>query len=132
MIDGTTPPKSVRVLVVDDLREIRQLLRMVLESWGYEVVEAADGAEALEAVRSQTYALAIVDVNLPDCDGMHLAGSIRETDLTGQIKLMCITGDRALSQQLSSGECGFDGFIMKPFGVEELLERVSEVCGKDS
>ena len=129
-MDGSDCDEDVRILVVDDMCEVRQLLRMILENAGYEVVEAASGAETLDAVRTQTYDVAIVDVNLPDCNGLQLAESIRETDLTGQIKLLYITGDSAMAQELGSSQCDIEGYIIKPFGVEELLEKLSVLCRK--
>ncbi|NLJ34899.1 MAG: response regulator [candidate division WS1 bacterium] len=129
-MDGSDCDEDVRILVVDDMCEVRQLLRMILENAGYEVVEAASGAETLDAMRTQTYDVAIVDVNLPDCNGLQLAESIRETDLTGQIKLLYITGDSAMAQELGSSQCDIEGYIIKPFGVEELLEKLSVLCRK--
>jgi DNA-binding response OmpR family regulator len=129
-MDGSDCDEDARILVVDDMCEVRQLLRMVLESAGYEVVEAASGAETLDAMRTQTYDVAIVDVNLPDCNGLQLAGTIRETDVTGQIKLLYITGDSAMAQELGSNECAIEGYIIKPFGVEELIEKLSVLCRK--
>jgi CheY-like chemotaxis protein len=76
------------------------------------------------------YMIAIVDVNLPDCNGLQLAGTIRETDVTGQIKLLYITGDSAMAQELGSNECAIEGYIIKPFGVEELIEKLSVLCRK--
>ena len=129
-MDGSDCDEDVRILVVDDMCEVRQLLRMILENAGYEVVEAASGAETLDAMRTQTYDVAIVDVNLPDCNGLQIAESIRETDLTGQIKLLYITGDSAMAQELGSSQCDIEGYIIKPFGVEELLEKLSVLCRK--
>ena len=129
-MDGSDCDEDVRILVVDDMCEVRQLLRMILENAGYEVVEAASGAETLDAMRTQTYDVAIVDVNLPDCNGLQLAESIRETDVTGQIKLLYITGDSAMAQELGSSQCDIEGYIIKPFGVEELLEKLSVLCRK--
>lgn len=131
-MDGARQSDCSRILVVDDLPEMRQLLGMVLEGCGHEVVRVGTGAEARQALQSHQFLLAIVDVNLPDCDGMELGTSMRTDDPGGTMKLMCITGDAGFADTLASPESPFDGCIIKPFGVAELLEEVKRLCGRQA
>ena len=110
-----------RVLVVDDDPNIRSLLRLYLERERIRVSEAADGAEALEATRTTSYDLVLLDVMLPGIDGMEVCRRLRETSEVPIILLTARSGD---SDKVVGLDLGADDYVVKPFSPRELMARV--------
>jgi two-component system KDP operon response regulator KdpE len=113
------PP--VRVLVIDDEPPIRKLLRMGLGSQGYHVIEATDGKAALANVGDKTD-LVILDLGLPDMQGLEVLRRFREQGVTAPIIVLSSRGDEAGKVQALDG--GADDYVTKPFGMNELLARI--------
>src|SRR3954454_19712407 len=109
------------VLVVDDEPRLLDLLTSVLESAGFEVVEASDGDEALAALREQMPDLVLLDVMLPGRDGFEILKEIREISGVPVIMLTVQAGE---SDKVRGLELGADDYIAKPFGHRELISRV--------
>lgn len=111
----------MNILVVDDERDIRNLLQMALEENGYRVVLAAHGKEALELLKKEDVQLAIIDVMMPVMDGFNLVRTLREFSTVPVIFLTSRTDemDKVLGLSL-----GADDYLAKPFSVAELLARV--------
>ena len=108
-----------RILVIDDNAAIRELLRLVLEEEGYEVIEAADGAEGLQRYQEAPTALVITDLQMPGMDGLELMMALRRMVLTPA--LMAISGDlNALTQAQGLTPHTF----AKPLPLEQVLEAV--------
>ncbi|MFJ9662426.1 response regulator [Streptomyces griseoflavus] len=120
------PGASGRVLVVDDNKVIRQLIRVNLELEGIEVVTAADGAECLEVVHQVRPDLVTLDVVMPRLDGLRTAGRLRSDPRTRDIPLVIVS---ACSQyEVDSGlDVGVDAFLAKPFDPQELVRLVREL-----
>ncbi|WP_431995115.1 response regulator [Streptomyces griseoflavus] len=120
------PDASGRVLVVDDNKVIRQLIRVNLELEGIEVVTAADGAECLEVVHQVRPDLVTLDVVMPRLDGLKAAGRLRSDPRTRDIPLVIVS---ACSQyEVDSGlDVGVDAFLAKPFDPQELVRLVREL-----
>ncbi|MEE1757196.1 response regulator [Streptomyces sp. SP18CS02] len=114
---------SGRVLVVDDNRVIRQLIRVNLELEGFEVVTAADGAECLEVVHQVRPDVITLDVVMPRLDGLRTVERLRADSRTGQVPVAIIS---ACSQpEVESGlAAGVDAFLAKPFEPAELVRLV--------
>ncbi|MFJ3163514.1 response regulator [Streptomyces kanasensis] len=114
---------SGRVLVVDDNRVIRQLIRVNLELEGFEVVTAADGAECLEVVHRFQPDVVTLDVVMPRLDGLRTAASLRGDARTRHVPLAIIS---ACSQaEVESGlDAGVDAFLAKPFEPADLVRLV--------
>ncbi|WP_149181247.1 PleD family two-component system response regulator [Streptomyces sp. TRM49041] len=112
-----------RVLVVDDNRVIRQLIRVNLELEGFEVVTAADGAECLEVVHRFRPDVVTLDVVMPRLDGLRTAARLRSDARTRQLPVAIIS---ACSQdEVESGlDVGVDAFLAKPFEPAELVRLV--------
>jgi two-component system chemotaxis response regulator CheY len=115
------------VLIVDDERDIRFLLRFVLEKNGYRVVEAVHGASALDLIRDERPALVITDLMMPVMDGGELIGSLRGADGTAQIPAILVSAcpERAPKDR-------FDIVMRKPFLPSELVAAVHELLEKRS
>jgi two-component system KDP operon response regulator KdpE len=115
----TAPP--LKVLVVDDEPPIRKLLRMGLSTQGYDIVDAANGKAALEAL-TQKLDLVILDLGLPDMPGHELLRMIRSRNETVPIVVLSSRGDEA--GKVQALDLGADDYVTKPFGMDELLARL--------
>ncbi|WP_107049892.1 response regulator [Streptomyces bicolor] len=129
------PGASGRVLVVDDNKVIRQLIRVNLELEGLEVVTAADGAECLEVVHQVRPDVITLDVVMPRLDGLRTAARLRSDPRTRDLPLAIISA--CAQHEVDSGlDAGVDAFLAKPFEpaelvslVRQLLERSRELGG---
>lgn len=110
-----------RVLVIDDERPIRRLLRSVLTAHGYSVYEAQTGGEALQQVRMIRPDLIILDLGLPDMDGIDVTRSLRTWVHTPIIALSVRESE---SDKIATLDAGADDYLTKPFGPGELLARI--------
>ena len=114
-------PEKARILIVDDERQITRVLRTSLESQGYEVVIAQDGAEALRAFEQLPPDLVITDLSMPNMDGVELTRAVRRLGGTPIIVLSDREHDQTKVQALDAGA---DDYMTKPFSTPELLARV--------
>ncbi len=110
-----------RILVIDDERPIRRLLRSVLSAHGYVVHEAATGAEALQEIRIARPDVIILDLGLPDIDGIDVTRSLRTWVQTPIIALSVREGE---ADKVATLDAGADDYLTKPFGPGELLARI--------
>lgn len=110
-----------KIIVADDDMNIRTLLRHVLTREGYQVLEAADGREAMVLMKKSTVDLAVVDVMMPYMDGLELCEYIRETY---DIPVILLTARQQLSDKEQGYLHGTDDYVTKPFEPEELLFRI--------
>ena len=115
MVDTTT------VLVVDDEHAIVKALSAALEARGYTPVAAATGGEALHIAATRPVALIILDLNLPDLDGVEVCRRIREWS---QVPIIVLTVEGADDRKVSALDEGADDYVTKPFSMPELLARV--------
>ncbi|HEX7490090.1 MAG TPA: HD domain-containing phosphohydrolase [Candidatus Limnocylindrales bacterium] len=112
------------ILVADDEPSARRLLRRILEPAGYKVLEAATGQEARGIAEAEMPDLLILDITMPDIDGVELCRSIKNDPITHLTPVIHITGLTTREQRLRALSAGSDEFIGKPFDIEELLIRV--------
>ncbi len=116
--------ENITILVADDEDRIRRLLKMYLEREGYEVDEAENGAEALEKAVEKDYHAIILDVMMPEKDGMEVIAELREHKAT-PILLLTAKGEEA--NRVQGFELGADDYIVKPFSPREVVLRVKAV-----
>ncbi|HEY1076708.1 MAG TPA: response regulator [Fontimonas sp.] len=109
------------ILVVDDEVPIRRLLRTTLQAQRFAVVEAATAAQALAAVAEQEPDLVLLDLGLPDRDGLEVLAELRKTSALPVIVLTSRDGERSKVAALDGGA---DDYVTKPFGAEELMARI--------
>ncbi|HBY99059.1 MAG: response regulator [Ardenticatenaceae bacterium] len=110
-----------RILVVDDERPIRRFLRTSLTVNGYTVFEATNGREALAAVSANRPDVIILDLGLPDIDGVEITQRIREWS---QIPVIILSVREHEVDKIAALDAGADDYLTKPFGVGELLARI--------
>ncbi|MBV8754931.1 MAG: response regulator transcription factor [Hyphomicrobiales bacterium] len=111
----------LRVLVIDDEPPIRKLLRMGLGTQGYRVIEAPDGRSALDHMREKPD-LVILDLGLPDMQGLELLRTMRTRDERVPIVVLSSRDDEVAKVQAL--DLGADDYVTKPFGMDELLARI--------
>ncbi|WP_405889232.1 response regulator [Streptomyces sp. NBC_01136] len=120
------PGASGRVLVVDDNKVIRQLIRVNLELEGIEVVTAADGAECLDVVHHVRPDVVTLDVVMPRLDGLRTAARLRADPRTRNLPLVIVSA--CTQYEVESGlDVGVDAFLAKPFEPAELVRLVREL-----
>ncbi|MEU3695282.1 response regulator [Streptomyces griseoviridis] len=123
------PGASGRVLVVDDNKVIRQLIRVNLELEGFEVVTAADGAECLEVVHQVRPDVVTLDVVMPRLDGIRTAARLRADARTRDLPLAIISA--CTQYEVDAGvDAGVDAFLSKPFEPAELVSVVRRLAAK--
>jgi DNA-binding response OmpR family regulator len=113
--------RAPRVLVVEDDEDIAQALQRSLRMEGYEVRSAADGRVALEQGRSFAPDLVILDLGLPEIDGLEVARSLRADD---DVPILILTARDALESRVEGLDAGADDYLVKPFERQELLARL--------
>jgi two-component system KDP operon response regulator KdpE len=114
----------MRVLVVDDEPQILRALRINLLARQFDVVTAADGATALQAAQNEHPELVILDLGLPDTDGVDVIRSLRAwTD----VPIVVLSGRAGSNDKIVALNAGADDYVTKPFNVEELLARMRAV-----
>lgn len=116
------------ILVVDDERKIRQLVRAYLEKEGYAVIEAATGPDALELVRNDHPDLVVLDVMLPGLDGIEV---LREIRTFSDVYVVMLTAKSEEVDKLIGLSVGADDYLAKPFSPRELLARIKAVLRRD-
>lgn len=119
-----------RILVVDDANLIRRYYRGALERAGFEVDEAMNGVEAIERVLSESYDLAIVDVNMPQMDGMTFLRTLRrQSPAVSSLPALVISTEAAEQDAVAARAAGANFFLIKPVSQEQLVAYVSILCG---
>ncbi|MFC9495189.1 response regulator [Streptomyces sp. NPDC056975] len=127
------PGASGRVLVVDDNKVIRQLIRVNLELEGFEVVTAADGAECLDVVHQVRPDVITLDVVMPRLDGLRTAARLRSDAHTRGVPIVIVSA--CTIQEVDTGlDVGIEAFLAKPFEPGELVRVVRQLSerGRDS
>lgn len=113
-----------KILVVDDEPVLVETIAYNLEQAGYQVITAADGASALEAAHRQTPDLIILDIMLPEMDGLEVCRLLRRESETATTPIMMLTAKSDEIDKVVGLEVGADDYVIKPFGRRELLARV--------
>lgn len=112
----------MKILVVDDEQAVRESLRRSLKFNGYDVALAADGVQAVEAVHRDNPELLILDVMMPNMDGLEVCRTLRSEGWDRPI--LVLTARDGVSDRVAGLDAGADDYLPKPFALEELLARV--------
>ncbi|HHU40254.1 MAG TPA: response regulator transcription factor [Propionibacterium sp.] len=118
-----------RVLVVDDERPIRTMLRAYLVDGGHEVIEAALGSEALRKLAASPVDLVLLDIGLPDIGGLEVLATIRQTS---DVPVILVTARAEELDKLTGLEAGADDYVTKPFSPREVVARVNTVLRRSA
>jgi DNA-binding NtrC family response regulator len=116
--------KNVRILVVDDDESIRKTMKAILEDEGYLVDLAASGKEAVEKANNATYNLALLDIRLPDIEGIELLKLMK--DSVPRTRKIMVTGYPSMQNAISALNKNADAYLVKPVDIEKLLDTVKE------
>jgi len=111
-----------RVLIADDAAFIRMKLKKVLEDLGLEVVEAANGAEAVQKFKEQNPTLVLLDITMPEMDGLKALQFIMETNASAKVVMVSALGQESVVMQAL--QLGAKDFIVKPFQPEQIKQVV--------
>jgi len=122
--------KTYTVLNVEDLKNNRDLVRRILESRGYRVVDAENGLEGIAKAREVKPDLILMDINLPDLDGFSVVTRIRSQPNLENIPIIALTARNVTDDAERAKAIGCDGYLSKPVSVTELLEAVAAHIGK--
>ena len=110
------------ILVADDVASARLLYATVLIAEGYRIVEARDGMEALELIRSGSPSLAILDISMPRMDGMQVLGALRKSG--NKTPVLVITAHKDRETVLAAAQRGVVSYLTKPINIADFRERV--------
>ncbi len=125
-----TNNSATKILVADDDLEILALVARHLSALPAEIVEASDGEEALRLARKEKPSLVVLDVMMPGMSGWEVCRAIREDDSLGDIGVIMLTGIGARLNEMTSPLYGADGFLDKPFELDDLADKVREVLAR--
>ena len=119
--------KTHKILVADDDPEILGMLSLRLQKRGYDVIEASDGEQTLEAARAQKPDLIVLDVMMPGKNGWEVARILRHDDSTRDIGIIMLTAIGEKMNEMTSPIYGADAHIDKPFEFTDLEEKIADV-----
>lgn len=120
---------SKHIMTVDDSASVRQMVGFTLKQAGYEVVEAADGRDALGKLQGRALNMIITDLNMPNMDGIELIQEIRSNPRFKFVPIIMLTTESQASRKEEGKSAGATGWIVKPFRPEQLLAVVKKVIG---
>jgi two-component system chemotaxis response regulator CheY len=129
-VTGNKRTAKIRILIVDDSSLVRLYYRDTLEKAGFEVEQAINGIEAMEKVLTQTYDLAIVDINMPRMDGISFVRSLRRsTPDVASLPALMITTEAGQQDIVDARTAGANFYLVKPVSEAELLRHVAVLTG---
>ena len=120
--------RNARILAVDDDENIRKVIVAILEDEGYTVESVGTAKEAIEKSKRKFYNLALIDIRLPDMEGIQLLTKFKET--TPRMRKVIVTGYPTLQNAVDAVNKGADAYIVKPFDVKKVLKTIQEQLSK--
>jgi CheY-like chemotaxis protein len=125
-IEQGTPPVTRRILIVEDNQDSRELVVKVLKNKGYEIIEAADGEEALAKAASEKPNLILMDISIPKLDGFEVTKRLKGNDEFRHIPVVALTAHAMKGDREKFISAGFEGYISKPISIHELPGQVRD------
>jgi two-component system response regulator VicR len=117
-----------KIMVVDDEPDLLEVVKLILESDGYQVVTASSGQEALNKIEKEMPDLVLLDIIMPKMDGWEVFSRIKSNPMTHEIPVIMLTAkDQRIDKLIGLHVVRVDDYITKPFGRAELLERIKRV-----
>jgi two-component system, cell cycle response regulator DivK len=115
-----------RILVIEDHEENRRLLRDLLTSFGYELIEAVTGEDGVIAAEKERPDLILMDIQLPGIDGYETTRRIKANPALNRIPVIAVTSYALSGDDIKAFAAGCDGYVTKPFDPADLLEKIRE------
>ncbi len=115
-----------RILVIEDTEDNRQILRDLLSSAGYEIIEATDGESGVSMAANEVPDLILMDIQLPVIDGYEATRRLKADPATRHIPVVAVTSYALVGDEAKAREAGCDGYVAKPFSPRHLLATVRE------
>lgn len=120
-------PMKKTIITVDDAATMRKMVAFTLRGVGHEVLEASDGVDALELLKTRPVDLVITDVNMPRMDGIELTRQLRALPGYQRTPILLLTTESAPEKKAEGRAAGATGWIIKPFQQDQLLAVISKV-----
>ncbi len=120
------------ILVVEDEQNIAQAIQYNLEKEGYRVSRAGDGAQGLKLVQTQLPSLVVLDLMLPQIDGLEICRLLKREEKTKNIPILMVTAKSQETDKVVGLELGADDYLSKPFSMRELIARVKAILRRSS
>jgi two-component system chemotaxis response regulator CheY len=123
-------PMAIDVLIVDDSAAIRKILHRVLVQADVplgRVIEAGDGLEALEALKTQKVGLILSDINMPNMDGLQLLSAVKANPQVKDVPVIMVTTEGGSSKVMEAVNLGAIGYVRKPFTAEQIKEKLAGI-----
>ena len=117
------------ILTVDDSASLRQMVRLTLAGAGYNVAEAADGAEGLKKAQASQASMVVTDLNMPVMDGMTFIRELRKLPAYKGVPIVFLTTESDAARKAEAKQAGATGWITKPFQQDQLIAVVKKVLG---
>jgi two-component system cell cycle response regulator DivK len=117
-----------QILVVEDNEKNMKLFRDVLQATGYRTLEATTGGRAVELATEHRPHLVLMDIQLPDIDGVDALGRLRSDERTASIPVLALTAQAMQGDRERFLAAGFDGYVSKPVNIVELVDTVKQHC----
>ncbi len=117
-----------KILVVEDHERHRELLARRLRARGFEVIEAENGLRALELAEAELPGMVLMDLKLPDLDGLAVARRLQEAHSTREIPIIAVSACDLGDEQAIDLEAGFVDFEAKPLSFQRLLQKIERLC----
>ena len=124
---------KMKILVVDDFATMRRIIKNILRQGGYKnIVEADDGTTALPKLRPDTIDLVIADWNMPRMTGLDLLKAMRSDKALKDIPFLMVTAEARKDNIIEAIQCGASSYLVKPFTVEMLSEKIDQIFSQQS
>ena len=123
---------SELILIVEDNDKNRKLVRDVLQFKGYRTEESESAEEGIRLAQESRPALILMDIQLPDINGIEAFGRIRAHAATARVPVVAFTASVTANDRSRIGDAGFDGFLGKPINLKEFVETVRRVLGEET
>ncbi|MEW6109568.1 MAG: response regulator [Nitrospirota bacterium] len=123
--------KDRTILIADDELYVRELISMILKKEGYQVIEAVNGKDALEKLRTNKIEMVVTDIRMPEMDGIEFTKKLRNISAYSQIPVLMVSSEFYESRKMESILAGVNDWIMKPLITKDLLQVLKDLEHKE-